>query len=166
MEMNGDESSNGLNMLDSNFFSYTLQILVRLKSHPLCFWVKSVLALLFVWCSGFHRHDTVNAEEPRIARANITRFLRRPGQYWMEYDLKPYNQALKNVDRPQQALIDWIIRDTGTDVWFNEPCGVLTADRTTLRVYHNEGMQQTYDRSMSDLSMGQSRPQTYALRES
>ena len=63
------------------------------------------------------------------------------GQYWVEYDLKPYTQALKNVDRPQQAVLDWIIRETGSDLWFQEPMGILTADRSTLRVYHNAGMQ-------------------------
>jgi hypothetical protein len=31
------------------------------------------------------------------------------GQYWVEFDLKPYTMALKGVDRPQQAVIDWII---------------------------------------------------------
>ncbi len=67
----------------------------------------------------------------------------------MEYDLRPYTQALKNVDRPQQAVIDWILRDTGTDVWFSEPTGILTADRTTLRVYHNAGCSKSSNKSTS-----------------
>ncbi|MCY2973620.1 MAG: hypothetical protein NTW52_03015 [Planctomycetota bacterium] len=86
------------------------------------------------------------------------------GQYWMEYDLRPYTSRLKNVDRPQQALLDWILRDTGTDVWFNEPAGVLTADRSTLRVYHNEGMQKTVQQVYEKFVNGTSEPQTFALR--
>jgi hypothetical protein len=78
------------------------------------------------------------------------------GQYWVEYDLKPYTMALKGVDRPQQAVIDWIIRETGSDLWFQEPVGVLTADRSTLRVYHNAGMQkvvaQVYERFVNGIN--------------
>ncbi|MDZ4851877.1 MAG: hypothetical protein SGI77_21520 [Pirellulaceae bacterium] len=86
------------------------------------------------------------------------------GQYWMEYDIRPYTQALKSVDRPQQAIIDWILRDTGTDVWFNEPTGILTADRTTLRVYHNDGMHQIVKQVYERFVNGTLDPQMYSLR--
>jgi hypothetical protein len=86
------------------------------------------------------------------------------GQYWMEYDLRPYTSRLKTIDRPQQALLDWILRDTGTDVWFNEPAGVLTADRATLRVYHNEGMQKTVQQVYEKFVNGTVEPQMFALR--
>ncbi len=86
------------------------------------------------------------------------------GQYWVEYDIRPYAQSLKNVDRPQQAVLDWILRETGTEVWFNEPMGILTADRTTLRVYHNAGMQaivaQVYERFVN----GNNDPHVFGLR--
>lgn len=86
------------------------------------------------------------------------------GQYWMEYDIRPYTQALKSVDRPQQAIIDWILRDTGTDVWFNEPTGILTADRSTLRVYHNDGMQQIVKQVYERFVNGTVEPQVFSLR--
>jgi len=86
------------------------------------------------------------------------------GQYWVEYDLKPYTQALKNVDRPQQAVIDWIIRETGSDLWFQEPVGVLTADRTTLRVYHNAGMQKVVAQVYERFVNGINEPQVFSLR--
>ena len=86
------------------------------------------------------------------------------GQYWVEYDLKPYTQALKNVDRPQQAVIDWIIRETGSELWFQEPVGVLTADRTTLRVYHNAGMQKVVAQVYERFVNGINEPQVYSLR--
>ena len=63
------------------------------------------------------------------------------GQYYQEYDLKPYTQALKDVDRPQQAIMDWVLRDTGTDAWFADPFGFISADRNKLRVWHNKQMQ-------------------------
>ena len=86
------------------------------------------------------------------------------GQYWVEYDLKPYTQALKNVDRPQQAVIDWIIRETGSDLWFQEPVGILTADRSTLRVYHNAGMQKVVAQVYERFVNGINEPQVYSLR--
>jgi len=82
----------------------------------------------------------------------------------MEYDIRPYTQALKSVDRPQQAIIDWILRDTGTDVWFNEPTGILTADRTTLRVYHNDGMHQVVKQVYERFVNGTIDPQVFSLR--
>jgi hypothetical protein len=86
------------------------------------------------------------------------------GQHWVEYDIRPYTQNLKNIARPQQAILDWILRETGTDVWFNEPMGILTADRNALRVYHNAAMQtkvaQLYERFVNGLTD----PQVYSVR--
>lgn len=89
---------------------------------------------------------------------------RDAGQYWVEYDLRPYTMALKGVDRPQQAVIDWIIRETGSDLWFQEPVGVLTADRSTLRVYHNAGMQKVVAQVYERFVNGINEPQVYSLR--
>ena len=65
------------------------------------------------------------------------------GQVWREYDISPYTARIKDHDRPQQTIIDWILRETGTDAWFNEPLGILSASSTTLRVYHTSEMQET-----------------------
>jgi hypothetical protein len=65
------------------------------------------------------------------------------GQVWREYDISPYTTSVTETDRPQQAVIDWILRETGTDVWFSEPLGILSASATTLRVYHTPAMQET-----------------------
>jgi hypothetical protein len=86
------------------------------------------------------------------------------GQHWMEYDLRPYSRLMPGVDRPQQAVLDWILRDTGTDVWFHEPCGVLTADRSTLRVYHNDAMQKTVQQTYEKFVNGPSQTQSFGLK--
>jgi hypothetical protein len=62
------------------------------------------------------------------------------GQIWREYDISPYTLRVKDVARPEQAIIDWILRETGTEVWFAEPLGILNASSTTLRVYHTPEM--------------------------
>ncbi len=64
------------------------------------------------------------------------------GQVWREYDISPYTLRVRDVAKPEQAIIDWILRETGTEVWFSEPLGVLNASSTTLRVYHTPEMHQ------------------------
>lgn len=86
------------------------------------------------------------------------------GQTWMEYDIRPYTQMIKNSDRPQQTIIDWILRETGTDAWFTEPMGILTADRNTLRVYHHATMQKTVSQIYERFVNGVSEPQVFGMR--
>lgn len=103
-----------------------------------------------------------SAVEPR-ALGNF-QLPQNAGQQWVEYDLRPYTNTLKNVERPQQAVIDWIIRETGTDVWFNEPVGILTADKATLRVYHTASMQKRVAQIYERFVNGVSEPQVFGLR--
>jgi len=86
------------------------------------------------------------------------------GQYWEEYDLRPYTRELSTVDRPQQAVIDWILRETGTDPWFTDPFGFVNADREKLRVYHNQGMHQVVRDVYERFVNGTTSPQLYGLR--
>lgn len=65
---------------------------------------------------------------------------RSHNQKWREYDIRPYTSRVTTTERPEQAVIDWILRETGTEVWFTEPFGVLNATKETLRVYHTEQM--------------------------
>lgn len=85
-------------------------------------------------------------------------------QYWEEYDLRPYTKELTTVDRPHQAVIDWILRDTGTDAWFTDPFGFINADRNTLRVYHNEQMHQLVRQAYERFVNGTSAPQNFGMR--
>jgi hypothetical protein len=62
------------------------------------------------------------------------------GQVWREYDISPYTLQVAGKAKPEQAIIDWILRETGTEVWFAEPLGILNASSTTLRVYHTPQM--------------------------
>ena len=75
------------------------------------------------------------------------------GQVWREYDLTPYTSKLTGVAKPEQAVIDWILRETGTEVWFGTPLGILSTDKNTLRVYHTPEIQESvkgiYDRFLA-----------------
>ncbi len=63
------------------------------------------------------------------------------GQIWQEYDIRGYTERHPPEERPEQTIVDWILRETGTEMWFSDPLGVLTANRQTLRVYHTRDIQ-------------------------
>jgi hypothetical protein len=63
------------------------------------------------------------------------------GQVWREYDIRPYSLRVTTTARPEQAIVDWILRETGYEAWHSEPVGLLSASREVLRVYHTPEMQ-------------------------
>lgn len=75
---------------------------------------------------------------PRVARLlNPPSSLpNQAGQVWRTYDLSPYTRRITSVKNPEQAVVDWVIRETGTDIWFRGPTGVLTAASDRMHVYH------------------------------
>ena len=58
------------------------------------------------------------------------------GQFWREYDISPYTLRVTTTKKPEQAIIDWILRETGHELWHGEPLGILSATKRTRRVYH------------------------------
>jgi hypothetical protein len=63
------------------------------------------------------------------------------GQVWREYDVAPYTTRVTTTSRPEQAIVDWVLRETGYEAWHGEPLGILSASQHTLRVYHTPEMQ-------------------------
>jgi hypothetical protein len=59
------------------------------------------------------------------------------GQVWRTYDLSPYTRRITSVRNPEQAVVDWILRDTGTDLWFRQPMGLMSVTPDSLHVYHS-----------------------------
>ena len=62
------------------------------------------------------------------------------GQLWREYDISPYTARVSSTSRPEQAVVDWILRETGYEVWHGEPLSILSATPRALRVYHTPEM--------------------------
>jgi len=60
---------------------------------------------------------------------------------WREYDITPYTLRVQSTANPEQAIVDWILRETGYEAWHSTPVGLLSADRKVLRVYHTPPMQ-------------------------
>lgn len=89
---------------------------------------------------------------------------RSAGQEHRIYDLRPYTGYLTKIDRPEQAVIDWVLRETGTDVWFTQPFGFISADRDSLSVYHTNEMHKVVSGVVERFVAGDKDPQVLAIR--
>ena len=86
------------------------------------------------------------------------------GQLWREYDITPYTLRVTSTARPEQAIVDWILRETGYEAWHSEPLGILSATQRTLHVYHTPEMQQTVADVVDRFVSSEADTQTFGLR--
>jgi len=88
-------------------------------------------------------HESTPARHPTRARVTNGRaeLPNDAGQVWREYDISPYTMRVTSTNRPEQAIIDWILRETGYEAWHSEPLGILSATKRKLTVYHTPEMQ-------------------------
>ncbi len=86
------------------------------------------------------------------------------GQVWKEYDISAYTSRVTNTKRPEQAIIDWILRETGYEAWHGETVSVLSANSRTLRVYHTPEMQATAADMVNRFVNGDSATFSFGLR--
>ena len=64
------------------------------------------------------------------------------GQVWREYDIRTFTRQMDGQEKPEQTVVDWILRETGTDTWFGDPISLLSVSRDAVRVYHTPLVQQ------------------------
>ncbi|GAB6165092.1 hypothetical protein JCM19992_10920 [Thermostilla marina] len=63
------------------------------------------------------------------------------GQVWREYDISPFTLRVASTSHPEQLIIDWILRETGYEIWHSDVVSVLSSDGSRLRVYHTPEIQ-------------------------
>ena len=63
------------------------------------------------------------------------------GQIWREYDIRPYTAQVRSTKRPEAAVVEWILRETGYEVWHGEVLAILTATTDRVVVYHTPEIQ-------------------------
>ena len=85
------------------------------------------------------------------------------GQLWREYDITPYTTRVGG-EEPHQAVIDWILRETGTNLWFREPLGILNASREKLRVYHKVEVHEVVNGIVERLNQNPQHPHVINMR--
>ncbi len=86
------------------------------------------------------------------------------GQEWRDYDISPYTTRVTTTNRPEQALVDWILRETGYEAWHGEPLGLLSANRRTLRVYHTPQMHLVVAEMVDRFVSTEAQSNAFALR--
>ncbi len=91
--------------------------------------------------------SAVRPLSPASARAPIARVTTGSGtlpsdagQQWRDYDISRYTARVTSTNRPEQAIRDWILRETGYEVWHGDVIALLCASRRTLSVYHTPQM--------------------------
>lgn len=86
------------------------------------------------------------------------------GQLWREYDITPYTARVTTTKRSEQALVDWILRETGYETWHSEPLAILSATPRTLRVYHTQQVQTAVRSIVERFVSSQAESQAFNLR--
>ena len=103
--------------------------------------------------------------QPKQPDANIPSQLpNSAGQVWREYDIRPYTSRITTTTRPQQAVLDWILHETGKEMWFNAPLGILSADKDKVRVYHTPEIQQVVKRTIDRLVQSRGQVQVLGIK--
>ena len=86
------------------------------------------------------------AQVPKVTVAKVTKgtgtLPNEHGQVWREYDISPYTLSVTSTDRPEQAIVDWILRETGYEAWHSDVVSLLSASPRKLRVYHTPATQE------------------------
>jgi len=95
--------------------------------------------------SGDSPNGSATLSGGRTTHAKVTKGSRtlpnKHGQVWREYDISPYTLRIQSTNHPEQAIVDWVLRETGYEAWHSTPFGLLSADKRTLLVYHTPQMQ-------------------------
>lgn len=86
------------------------------------------------------------------------------GQVWREYDISTFTRRLRDQTKPEQVIVDWILRETGTDAWFGETMSVLSATPDVIRVYHTPQIQEIVERLMDRFLNSRSEQNEVAVR--
>ena len=98
-----------------------------------------------------------------VGRSDIT-LPNDAGQVWRQYDISSYTARVTSTKRPEQAIIDWILRETGYEAWHTEPLGVLSVGNRTLRVYHTPEMQKIVADVVERFTSSEAATYTFSLR--
>lgn len=60
-----------------------------------------------------------------------------PGSVFRAFNISNYTALPHDATAPQDALIDWIFRRTGSRIWHGDRIALLCASRSQLRAYHS-----------------------------
>ena len=100
----------------------------------------------------------------RVTQQGAVTLANEAGQVWREYDLSTYTVRVTSTNRPEQAIVDWILRETGYEAWHSEPLGILSASPRSLKVYHTPDMQALVSEVVDRFVSSEAESQAFELR--
>lgn len=86
------------------------------------------------------------------------------GQIWKEYNISAYTQGVTNTSRPEQAIMDAILRQTGHNVWCGATPGLLQVNQHVVRVYHTPEIQEQVAAIVNQYLLSGNRTITWQFR--
>lgn len=86
------------------------------------------------------------------------------GQIWKEYNISAYTQGVTNTSRPEQAILDAILRQTGHNVWCGATPGMLSVNQNVVRVYHTPEIQEQVEAIVNQYLLSGNRTITWQFR--
>jgi hypothetical protein len=60
-----------------------------------------------------------------------------PGHVWRRFDISRYTDLPHANSLPQNAVVEWVFRRTGSSRWYGEKISVLSAGRNEIRAFHS-----------------------------
>jgi hypothetical protein len=82
--------------------------------------------------------ETEPVHEPTVEHEpGVTSIPSEPGHELRRFDISRYTSLAHTQPNPQNAIIEWIFRRTGSAPWHGDKITVLCASPTSLRAYHN-----------------------------
>ena len=68
------------------------------------------------------------------------------GQRYKQYDISQYTRLDHSQPNPQNAIVEWIFRRTGSPPWHGDKLAVLSASRSQIRAYNSQKvLDQTFE---------------------
>ena len=86
------------------------------------------------------------------------------GQVFREYDIRAYSAAVGEAKHPETAVIDWILRETGYELWHGDTVSFLSADSRRVVAYHTPEVQRTVRDVVDRFVAGAQRNYQYSLQ--
>lgn len=86
------------------------------------------------------------------------------GQIWKDYNISAYTQGVTNTSRPEQAILDAILRQTGHNVWCGTTPGMLSVTPHSVRVYHTPEIQEQVEAIVNQYLLSGNRTITWQFR--
>ncbi|MDR1959871.1 MAG: hypothetical protein LBQ54_12645 [Planctomycetaceae bacterium] len=112
----------------------------------------------------------VGSRDPRLGErvAKVSKMTgslpQEEGQFGRDYDITPYTTRTGAAVKPEQVIFNWILRQTGQEVWNRPPFGFLWGNHEKLSVYHTPEMQLFAAEIVDRFVNSQTAKEVYAIR--